>query len=223
MPDIPQLFQNQWGAKSADLGHVHVFAQPQSDEVPRTPWLFQPGAVTVANLTNLHTKIDQFFVRVLDKYPDEMSCRRQCSGCCHQSLSLTGVEMARVVSAVDRLDNDTRMRLRNRLTQKLTPDVCPLLEDDLCIIYDDRPTICRSHGVPIHVTDNTGRVVRDVCPLNFSGGGNLNNIPGDFVLDIDRINQILGVIQHLAAQSGEVPTARLAMRDVLAARLTTVE
>lgn len=198
----------------------------QPDNGKMVPWVFCPGAVTSVNLLNLHTKVDQFFSKVADKFPEEMVCRKGCSGCCRQSLSLTGVEMARVVAAVLRLAPEAQARLRTRLKSgamddlgQVADDFCPLLEDDLCVVYADRPLICRSHGVPIRVVDDRGSIVRDVCPLNFAGELELVDVADEYVLDVERVNQILGVIQHLAADAGEVPSERLSLRSVLDAVL----
>lgn len=57
--------------------------------------------------------------------------------------------------------------------------------------------ICRSHGLPIQVGDPP---VRDVCPLNFTEGPPLEDLETELLLDVERINQMLGLMCTLEGQ-----------------------
>lgn len=113
--------------------------------------------------------------------------------------------MAHVLSAVSLLPTDVRTRILARVTSadhEHTEAVCPLLEDDRCTIYDDRPIICRSHGLPIQYIDESGDKQRDVCPLNFAGQVPLHTLPNSDLLDVDRLNQMLAIVNQLALEAG---------------------
>lgn len=167
------------------------------------------------NLRLLHDRLDAFFGRVMERYADRMMCGAGCSGCCQQSLSVFTVEMDRLLEGVDALPSDARERLGTRVAEALhavcggapPEDVpCVLLEDDRCVVYDWRPSICRSHGAPVHLPRDIAEpgYERDVCPLNFATGApSLAELPASDLLDLDKVNQTLAVISRLASPGGE--------------------
>ena len=116
--------------------------------------------------------------------------------------------MAHVLNAVDALPNDVRARIRDRVISaslEHTEAVCPLLENDRCTIYTARPIICRSHGLPIQYIDESGNNQQDVCPLNFAGQVPLHTLPNSDLLDIDRLNQMLAIVNQLALEEAQAP------------------
>lgn len=134
--------------------------------------------------------------------------------CCQQNLSISTVEMALLLEGMATLDKSTLQRLRTRLEGEVPEsDPCPLLEEDRCIAYGFRPLICRSHGLPIRVKDDRGER-RDVCPLNFERAPSLEEVDVDHVMDIDRANQLLALINHLA-YGEEGAGVRFSLREAL--------
>jgi Fe-S-cluster containining protein len=69
-----------------------------------------------------------------------------------------------------------------------------------CLVYGARPLICRSFGLASRFEGET-----TWCPLNFT----LEPPRGAFVLDLERVNQPLSVIERLAA-GGERRRVRIA-------------
>lgn len=92
-----------------------------------------------------------------------------------------------MIEAAGRLRPDELLRLKERLAAWNNGDACPLLADDQCLLYEARPIICRTHGLPILVTEGDERRI-DVCPLNCQG---LETLPGEAVLDLERLNTLL--------------------------------
>lgn len=45
---------------------------------------------------------------------------------------------------------------------------CAFLENDRCTIYDLRPLLCRTQGLPVGYMSDSGAVEVSACPLNFS-------------------------------------------------------
>ena len=72
-----------------------------------------------------------------------------------------------------------------------------------CSIYEVRPMICRSHGMPVswkaddalQSGDLQGVESRDVCPLNFDGV-DLSVLPKTDVLSLDKLNIVLSLINR---------------------------
>jgi len=62
--------------------------------------------------------------------------------------------------------------LRNKKAVLPPPDpsaACAFLQNGLCAIYEHRPMICRTHGLPIAFTDHDDATKNvDFCPKNFT-------------------------------------------------------
>lgn len=160
------------------------------------------------NLRVLHDKVDLFFGEVYERHAEHMECRRGCSACCQQVLTLSPVELEWIRGAVDTLPAELRARLADRVESQDSSGPCPLLEGDACVVYAARPTICRSHGAPILVREEHAgdEPRRDVCPLNFTGALPLASVPATDVLDLDRLNAMLSLINRLSVEeSGGLP------------------
>ena len=64
-------------------------------------------------------------------------------------------------------------------------------ESGACILYDFRPVICRTHGLPVLFEDDDGTRRVDFCPQNF---GDMKKMTGAHLLDIDHLNQMLAAV-----------------------------
>jgi Fe-S-cluster containining protein len=104
----------------------------------------------------LTAKIDGFFARVEDRHGADMQCRTGCSDCCHTRLSITRVEA------------DAIRALGRRVTINPDASLCAALDQHgRCQIYEARPVVCRSHGVPIRMREGSLPVIRS-CHRNFT-------------------------------------------------------
>lgn len=137
-------------------------------------------------------KLDRFSAAIADRFAGEMACRRGCDACCTH-IGVMAVEAIAMALAVARLPEAEREAIRQRARDMAGGDACPLLREGVCLLYDARPVICRSHGLPLLLEEEGGRRV-DHCPLNFRG---LESLPGDAVLSLETLNQALAAINLL--------------------------
>ena len=81
-----------------------------------------------------------------------LACKKGCAHCCYVWVSATAPEILFVSKIVKRMGAATIERVRDAHertkefdfdTRYQHPGACPLLEDDLCSIYQSRPTACR--------------------------------------------------------------------------------
>lgn len=140
----------------------------------------------LANYHSLLAKVDELCRTIEQSLGDGITCHAGCSSCC-LPISVFPVEMAAMLEAAGRLRPDELSRLKECLTTWNNGDFCPLLADNQCLLYGARPIICRTHGLPILLTDGDERRV-DVCPLNCQG---MEQLPGEAVLDLERLNTLL--------------------------------
>jgi Fe-S-cluster containining protein len=149
-----------------------------------------------AALVVLRRRVDEHFVAALARSPGEMQCRAGCSRCCHQRFGVFEVEAHRVRAALARLsrtDPALRERVRRQADDPAARNHCALLVDDRCAVYDERPLICRTHGLPTRVRDEEGGESLQGCPLNFSGG----DPPAQSVLELAAVNAPLSVMSRM--------------------------
>lgn len=159
--------------------------------------------------------MDAFFARVVARHGDEMACRAGCDACCRTRLSVTLVEAEAIGDAVRALPADARVRLAARAAAD-PPDRCVALEDDgRCAVYAARPLVCRSHGLPIRMTNPRGLPVVHSCSLNFASRGPAA-AAADCVLDQTTLSLTLGAVAAVhARETGGSPSARLALAEVI--------
>lgn len=103
-----------------------------------------------------------------------LTCARGCSACCYVDLSVSRVEADFIASHLGTAgEGEPSMRVpagaqkgakdhHSQFEMLAGPHPCVFLDEKgECGIYAARPSICRSHGIPVLVE---GR--RDHCPLN---------------------------------------------------------
>lgn len=146
---------------------------------------------TLANYYALRDRVDAFARRVTEGFATSLACRAGCDSCCRH-LTLFPVEAYALAAALRLLPEGEQAMIRAR-AQAATPAACPLLVDGVCRLYDARPLICRTHGLPLLVLAADSKSV-DYCPLNFT---TVASLPGWAVLDLEQLNGALIAVNAL--------------------------
>lgn len=85
---------------------------------------------------------------------DGLACAKGCSHCCRTYVSATPADLLLLTAYIRRTrEGDELERLKTRLrfaakserTREGPPPVCPFLEDSLCSVYEERPSVCAHH------------------------------------------------------------------------------
>ena len=135
-------------------------------------------------------------------------CKPGCHTCCTLTsvLPLEGLVIKKAVATFD-----TRMLATVRQQAAASSPYCPLLFDGLCLIYQNRPLICRSHGVPVAYIDYDRQALEvSACLLNF---------PADFAMQeaqllyMDELNQWLHRLNDRLPRKNEA--ARESIRGII--------
>ena len=157
-----------------------------------------------AALGTLRRRVDDHFAAALRRSPEQMRCTAGCDRCCHVRISVFAIEADRIAKRLAVLEvEDPQLRERVRGQASAPGDRCALLVDGRCAVYEERPLICRSHGVPVRVDDGT-----ECCPLNFVEG----EAPAESVLVLEAVNQPLAVMATMHDGCG----GRVALADLAA-------
>lgn len=154
----------------------------------------------IKHLKLLRLKVDDFFDKCFKKHKAEFSCKLGCDQCCHVSLSVSAIEAKAISDWFDQLDGSVKRHLhvkwqsekyKGRDLDGNLVEPCAFLYEGKCSIYDARPIICRSHGLPLLRSEN-GQNLLDCCSLNFQ-----NSIPPkEDMLDLERLNIILSALNQ---------------------------
>ena len=125
--------------------------------------------VILARLADLHGEVD-VGVRVLERlHAGHLRCRRGCRDCCVDGITVFELEAERI------------RRRHPFLLREEDPNpsgACAFLDPEGgCRIYDERPYVCRTQGLPLRWLERSdaGDTVeyRDICPLNDDPGAPL--------------------------------------------------
>lgn len=151
----------------------------------------------------LHRAIDDNARVLSTAHATRLNCKRGCSGCCSDGLTVFEVEAAAIV------------RRHRELLDEGTPHPagrCAFLDDQGgCRIYEQRPYVCRTQGLPIRWIEGD-RELRDICTLNVAGPP-LESLDSRQCWPIGPVEARLSALQHLAGGDG-----RVALRDLFRKR-----
>jgi Fe-S-cluster containining protein len=165
----------------------------------------------------LHENVSNFFSSFQKRHEKHMACREGCSRCCHTNITVFLSEATEIVTWFKAQSQETQDLLRQKWgqPQNAGPDAsgklqqpCAFLHDNRCSIYDARPTICRSQGLPVMFREENPKTKEttihvDVCPLNFTLPNTLP--PQAEWLDLDRLNTLQSLAsQQSAPNSGDL-------------------
>lgn len=109
-------------------------------------------------LAALHARVDEAASRLSEQHRDRLVCKRGCFGCCADDLTVFDIEAERIRRAMPE-------------GPAHPPGRCAFLgEDGACRVYEVRPYVCRTQGLPLRWIDEEAAVeYRDICELNDEG------------------------------------------------------
>lgn len=161
------------------------------------------------NYTDMVTRVDEHIQRLARVHKDHLTCKKGCDECCRH-LSLFPVEAFALSWVFSCLDAPSKEKI---LWQAKESDLaCPLLVDHVCMVYEARPIICRTHGYPLYM-EKEGKAMVDFCPENFKG---VKKLDRSDMLDLDRINILLTAVNsHFIACFEEGLPERISVDQAL--------
>ena len=139
--------------------------------------------------TNILRRADGFFDSVLKEQRKNLQCGRGCSLCCYGLFEIGSADVPMIAEGLARLHPARRSMVIRRAKEivelsnhpnlrECSPEEkekffdrtsntrCPNLNNaGECLIYDSRPLVCRTFGLPIRDGD---RYIGDICELNFT-------------------------------------------------------
>ncbi len=69
-----------------------------------------------------------------------------------------------------------------------------MLVDDRCAVYESRPLICRTQGLPLLIEAEDGEAEVDFCPLNFTAPDAVADLDETHLVPLDELNLKLALV-----------------------------
>ena len=156
-------------------------------------------------IVSLQENASGFFDKIHQKHATQMECKKGCSKCCKTDISVFGIESERIEEWFTSQNKDEQKRLLELWAQPHQEGYCSFLYNDQCTIYEARPLICRTQGLPLYLTSEN---VLDYCPLNFTAG----DPPKEDWLNLERMNTLLSFAATTAKKDERVRLKKLKMK-----------
>jgi len=162
---------------------------------------------SLESLRDLHAEIDIATNALAKIHSERLQCRRGCSACCLDDLTVTRIEAERILRAHPDL-------LQNEMPHPVGG--CAFLgEQGECRVYEDRPYVCRSQGLPLRIIfeNEAGEIEerRDICPLNLEDGPPLESLDEDDCWLVGPFELRIGRLDDRCAVDDQ---KRIALRDL---------
>ena len=144
----------------------------------------------------LLVKIEDLVQRQEETYQEDIRCQLGCDSCCRPPDTVFIPEAEIMKEAIRGLSFEQKDRIHKRFTaySNQEDEMCPLLENGGCSIYEARPVICRTHGYAGWLRGEEGEDGEiSWCPLNFTE----QKPTKDLAFDIERLNVMLSLIARL--------------------------
>ena len=175
------------------------------------------------NYNVLLQKTDEKSMEITTRYQEKIRCGKGCHSCCLHGLTVNGLERENIRQ---HLIANPALVVKVEANARANPHKgqrCTFLDaDGACLVYEARPIVCRSHGVPLKTALDPDATVHisssemhlSVCPLNFSDM-NLKDVGDHYFINLDTLNTILVLFnQQFDAKNAE-KRFLLTPRDIL--------
>jgi Fe-S-cluster containining protein len=154
-------------------------------------------------VSRFHKAVDEVAAPVELANAARLKCRAGCADCCVDGLTVFAIEAEEIAlhhAAV--LEEEPH-----------PPGGCAFLDaEKRCRIYEHRPYVCRTQGLPLRWIEDEGDEIyeaRDICPLNGEGTP-LEELPAEECWSI-------GPFEERLARE-QIDGARVALRSLFDAR-----
>ena len=109
----------------------------------------------------LLSEIDRHCAFLEDLHQKQMQCRNGCALCCID-FSVFPVEFYFILNELKKknFEPESDVNVEN--------EICAFLKNNSCTIYQQRPIMCRTHGLPILYANDNGEWELSACELNFT-------------------------------------------------------
>lgn len=106
-------------------------------------------------------EIDTLSKSLSGKHAKHMECKAGCDMCC-MDYSVFPIEFHFILNELK------KEKTQPQLNESAKDEDCIFLNNHKCAIYQSRPIICRTHGLPLIYMNEGGEWELSACELNFT-------------------------------------------------------
>lgn len=150
------------------------------------------------NYRQLTARVDALCNSITAALGGQITCSAGCSSCC-TSIKVFPVEASALRVALKSLPDRQAEEIIRHVSEHAEGERCPLLLHHRCLLYESRPIICRTHGLPIIYTID-GQHYSDCCPHNLT---EVESLSGSSVIDLDKLNTLLVAVNSIYLSQSE--------------------
>ena len=115
-------------------------------------------------LKEFYDKVDSLTAKLEKLHAERLNCQKGCSACCVDGITVFEIEAENI-----RLNHPELIKKETSHAKGM----CAFLDENgACRIYQNRPYVCRTQGLPLRwfeeIEDQLVEL-RDICPLNEEG------------------------------------------------------
>lgn len=110
---------------------------------------------------DLRNEVDSLSERLSQEHSKHMQCKAGCDLCC-MDYSIFPIEFYSI------LNNIKRETIQPKVNGNASKEQCIFLHQHQCTIYNERPVICRTHGLPLLYMNEINEWELSACELNFT-------------------------------------------------------
>jgi len=118
----------------------------------------------LSRLNKLYSIVKQVSDELENHHRPRLHCKKGCFSCCVDDIEVFGIEAENIKRKFPDL---------LKLAAPNSSGTCVFLDNEgACRIYEARPFVCRTHGLPLRTLaeeNNELFELRDICPLNEEG------------------------------------------------------
>ena len=109
----------------------------------------------------LINEIDEHTAILDDMHHKHLKCKNGCALCCID-FSVFPIEFYYLLNELKKQD------VKHEPDSDLSTEICVFLRSYSCTIYNQRPIMCRTHGLPLLYANDNGEWELSACELNFT-------------------------------------------------------
>jgi Fe-S-cluster containining protein len=120
------------------------------------------GLASVQGYLDFRKQLDEKIAEAWALYHTQMQCKAGCFACCKNDFHISLIEAFILRQVVSELPQELWQQIQKNLFGD-DKTYCPLLVNGQCVVYENRPILCRIFGFPV----SDGATVA-TCELNFT-------------------------------------------------------
>lgn len=129
----------------------------------------QDRDLLIEELEKFYSEVEKVKIKLEYLNKNNLNCKKGCSACCIDGITVFEIEAEYIFAKSRSLKRSLKLENAGNKNGK-----CVFLNDENeCLIYEFRPYVCRTQGLPLRWIDfdENDELVefRDVCPLNYQG------------------------------------------------------